>query len=63
MVSILIRKDPMKSKREKGRTWDGKSRVVNDLYRKNFEEIFGKKTEEDIEKENEEYLEEIKDKL
>ena len=41
----------MKSKREKGRTWDGKSRVVNDLYRKNFEEIFGKKTEEDIERE------------
>ncbi len=22
--------------------WDGKSRVSNDLYRKNFEEIFGK---------------------
>ena len=53
----------MKSKREKGRTWDGKSRVVNDLYRKNFDEIFGKKTEEDIEKDNEEYLEEIKNKL
>ena len=50
----------MKSKREKGRTWDGKSRVVNDLYRKNFDEIFGEKTEEDIEKENEEYLEAAK---
>ena len=53
----------MKSKKEKGRKWDGKSRVVNDLYRKNFDEIFGEKTEEDIEKENEEYLEEIKNKL
>ena len=53
----------MKSKKEKGRKWDGKSRVVNDLYRKNFDEIFGKKTEDEIEKENEEYLEEIKNKL
>ena len=31
------------SKKEKGRKWDGKSRVSNDLYRKNFETIFGKK--------------------
>ena len=31
------------SKKEKGRKWDGKSRVSNDLYRKNFDEIFGKK--------------------
>ena len=28
------------SKKEK---WDGRSRVSNDLYRKNFEIIFGKK--------------------
>ena len=27
-------------KNEKGFNWDGKSRVVTDLYRKNFEEIF-----------------------
>ena len=63
MVSILTRKDPMKSKKEKGRQWDGKSRVVNDLYRKNFDEIFGKKTEDEIEKVNEEYLEELKNKI
>ncbi len=25
------------SKKEKGRKWDGKSRVSNDLYRKNFD--------------------------
>ena len=27
-------------KNEKGFNWDGKSRVVTDLYRKNFDEIF-----------------------
>ena len=30
------------SKKEKGRKWDGKSRVSNDLYRKNYNEIFRK---------------------
>ena len=29
-------------KKEKGRQWDGISRPSDDLYRKNFEEIFGK---------------------
>jgi hypothetical protein len=29
-------------KKEKGRQWDGKSRVSNDLYRKRFDEIFKK---------------------
>ena len=28
--------------KEKGRQWDGKSRVSNDLYRKRFDEIFKK---------------------
>ena len=28
--------------REKGRKWDGVSRVPDDTYRKNWEEIFGK---------------------
>ena len=37
------------SKKEKGRKWDGKSRVSNDLYRKNFEIIFGKKIDKDKE--------------
>ena len=33
----------MKSKlKSKGRKWDGKSRVSNDLYRKNYDEIFKK---------------------
>ena len=30
-------------KDKKGFNWDGKSRVVTDLYRKNFDEIFKKK--------------------
>ena len=65
-------------KDKKGFSWDGKSRVVTDLYRKRFEEIFGKKEEEELkesykqslrnkkERENneeEEYLKELKDKL
>lgn len=33
------------SKKEKGRKWDGKSRVSNDNYRKRWNEIFGKKKE------------------
>ena len=37
------------TKNNKGFSWDGKSRVVNDLYRKNFNEIFGKKIKEDEE--------------
>ena len=35
--------------KEKGKKWDGKSRVSNDLYRKNFEIIFGKKINKDKE--------------
>ncbi len=35
-------------KDKKGFNWDGKSRVVTDLYRKNFDEIFGKKIDKDI---------------
>ena len=57
----------MKNKKPK---WDGKSRVSNDLYRKNFDKIFGKVTDDNAEKfvhnqdkENEEYLKELKKKL
>jgi len=58
--------------KDKGRKWDGKSRVSNDLYRKNFDEIFKKKgsvinTEEsfvsrDYTKEEQELLDEIEDR-
>ena len=54
----------------RGTKWDGKSRDSNDLYRKNFNDIFKVNkdlliTEEKlrIREENREYLEEIKDKL
>jgi len=57
----------MKNKKPK---WDGKSRVSNDLYRKNFDLIFKKVTDDNAEKfvhsqdkENEEYLKELKKKL
>ena len=39
----------MAIKKEKGRKWDGKSRISNDVYRKNFEIIFGKKIDKDKE--------------
>ena len=32
--------------KEKGRKWDGKSRVSNDLYRKRHDEIFNKLQQE-----------------
>ena len=65
-------------KDKKGFSWDGKSRVVTDLYRERFNEIFGKKEEEELKesykqslrnkkerenKEEEEYLKELKDML
>ena len=34
------------TEKTKGRKWDGKSRVSNDLYRKNWDEIFKKKVME-----------------
>ena len=42
-------------KDKKGFNWDGKSRVVTDLYRKNFDEIFNgvlikKSNEKDVKK-------------
>jgi predicted oxidoreductase (fatty acid repression mutant protein) len=49
--------------------WDGKSRVSNDLYRQRFDEIFKKMNKEKAVdetvpyNEDEEYLEELKDKL
>jgi hypothetical protein len=52
----------------RGRKWDGKSRVSNDLYRKNYNKIF-RKTEDPFDKEvkeekkiNKKELEEILDR-
>ena len=55
--------------KEKGRQWDGKSRVSNDTYRKRYDEIFKKEKtvsellEEGFEQEQAEYLKELEDKL
>jgi len=49
---------------EKGRKWDGKSRISNDTYRKRFDEIFKKKTKlEKLSKDDQEYLDSLKGKL
>ena len=40
----------------RGRKWDGKSRVSNDLYRKNYNKIF-QKTEDPFKKEQDELKE------
>jgi hypothetical protein len=40
--------------KEKGRQWDGHSRPPTDLYKKNFDEIFGKKEEDEKENKEEE---------
>ena len=63
----------MSGKKEK---WDGRSRPVDDKYRKNYDEIFGKKENDELaesyresrrqqkeRKDNEEYLKSLKDKL
>ena len=38
----------MAADKDKGRKWDGKSRVSNDLYRKRYDEIFGKKEQDEL---------------
>jgi len=40
------------SKKETGRKWDGRSRVSNEVYRKRYDEIFGKKKMVTVKKEN-----------
>jgi hypothetical protein len=46
-------------KKEKGRKWDGKSRISNEVYRKNFDEIFGKKEQDEL---NESYKQSLRNK-
>ena len=51
----------MKNKiKSKGQKWDGKSRVSNDLYRKNYDEIFKKNPEDPFKKEQDELNESYK---
>ena len=63
----------MAAYKSRGRKWDGKSRVSNDLYRKRYDEIFKKVTDnnaeemmlksETLELEAAQYLKELKKKL
>ena len=46
----------MAADKSRGRKWDGKSRVSNDLYRKNYNEIF-KKRDDPFQKEQDELKE------
>ena len=61
----------MAADKSKGHKWDGKSRVSNDLYRKNYDDIFKKEQDELKEsyeqskrnkKEREELLKEIEER-
>tara|TARA_S200002703_G_scaffold157136_1_gene164280 strand:+ start:588 stop:779 length:192 start_codon:yes stop_codon:yes gene_type:complete len=52
-----------KKEKPKGKQWDGVTRPSTDLYKENFDRIFNVEKEDEIQKENEEYLEEIKSKL
>ena len=51
------------SKKEKGRKWDGKSRVSTDLYRKRWDEIFKKKTEKEKLDETKKFLKEVANEI
>ena len=50
--------------KEKGRRYDGRSRPTNNVYKQRWEEIFGKKKKpEKLKKEDQEYLDSLKEKL
>ena len=48
--------------KDKGRKWDGKSRVSNDVYRKNYDEIFGKKEQDELDESYKQSLRNKKDR-
>ena len=59
----------MSEKNKKGFKWDGKTRVSNDTYRKNFDKIFKKKVDDPFKKKvkkevekNDDLLKEIADR-
>jgi|TARA_R110000787_G_scaffold24621_1_gene69691 hypothetical protein len=49
----------MKSKKNK---WDGRSRIPNDLFRKNYNEIFGKKEEDELKESHQQSIKNKKDR-
>jgi hypothetical protein len=54
-------RDIMTVKKEK---WDGRSRPTNDIYSKRWEEIFGKEdTSKELDKDEQDYLDSLKEKI
>ena len=49
-------------KKEKGKQWDGKSRVSNKKYRERFEEIFGQKEQHELKESYQQSLRNKKDR-
>lgn len=50
--------------KEKGRQWDGVSRPTSDKYKDRWNEIFGKEdTTQELDKDEQDYLDSLKDKL
>ena len=50
--------------KEKGRQWDGKSRPTNNVYSKRWQEIFGEEdTTKELDKDEQDYLDSLKEKL
>ena len=48
----------------KGRKYDGVSRPTNDIYTKRWQEIFGKEdTSKELDKDEQDYLDSLKEKL
>ena len=47
--------------KDKARQWDGKSRPTNDIYKKRWKEIF--KPKEELEPDDQKYLDSLKEKL
>ena len=50
------------SKKENGRKWDGITRVSNHVYRKRFDEIFGKKENDELKESYEQSLKNKKER-
>jgi hypothetical protein len=50
-------------KKEKGKKWDGKSRVSNQKYRERFEEIFGQKEQQELDESYQQSLRNKKDRM
>ena len=52
------------TKKEKDRKWDGRSRPTNDVYQKRWKEIFSDEdTSKELDKDEQDYLDSLKEKI